>query len=58
MVSFASSRSLKVVGDFDVEILIHLLHQPGAEFHADLPEPVRVLRKGTNPEVDLDYTLL
>jgi len=24
----------------------------GAEFHMDLPEPNRVLRKGTNPEVD------
>jgi len=24
----------------------------GAEFHANLPEPVSVLRKGTNPEVD------
>ena len=30
--------------------------QPGAEFHADLPEPVSVLRKGTNPEVDLHYS--
>jgi len=27
-------------------------HSQGAKFHADLPEPENVLRKGTNPEVD------
>ena len=49
-----ASSSLKVLLNKVLMTLLCYLFQPGAEFHADLPEPQpeNVLRKGTNPEVD------